>query len=278
MTAWRALVAGTAGLVACGCSLLVATDGLSSSSTADAGSITTTDGGVDASRNEGGVDAGPDADSGPPPPFCASRLPQPTFCADFDTGMLAPTFGVTGSPTLDTTLFTSPSRSLAGLIEPGANQRSSSVSHGFGMTPTAIDVAFQARLDEYDPNHGVEMASFQMSRSGGGGCNVGVAVRDGTWVIDQYCDNAAGATLVNVTDASDIAPAVAGWNKVAFTVSFVAPRVISMTIDGQKALDAIPLDPGLTTGNGTITVGLVYVQISAGRARAHVDDLTVDLR
>lgn len=126
MTAWRALVAGMAGLVTCGCSLLVATDGLSSSSTADAGPVTT-DGGADASRNESGLDAAADGDSGPPLPFCASRSPQPTF-------------------------------------------------------------------------------------------------------------------------------------------------------DGRRALDGFPLEPALVAGRGAIEIGLVYVQVAAGRARAHIDDLTVDLR
>lgn len=268
-----------AGLVACGCSLLVATDGLTtSSSTADAGPVTT-DGGADASRNEGGPDAAPDGDSGPPPPFCASRSPQPTFCADFDTGTLSPpTFEVAGAPTLDTALFTSPSRSLACVIESGATERYCSVSHDFGTTPSSVAVAFQARLDELDPSRGVEMATFRMEKVGGGSCNVGAAVRDGQWVFDQYCENGGGAALLNKTTQSTIVAAVAGWNSVSFTVSFVAPRVLSMTIDGKRAIDGIPLDPAMVAGRGAIKIGLVYVQVAAGRARAHIDDLTVDLR
>jgi len=277
MSEWRALVAGVAALLVGGCSLLVSTDGLSSPA-ADAGPIG--DGGIDATGAEGGVDAAADADAGPPPPFCASRSPTPTFCADFDTGTLTQqTFEVAGTPTLDTTQFKSPSRSLACVIESGATIRFCSVSHGFGTTPSSVAVAFQARLDEFDPKHGVEMATFRMARAGGGSCNVGAAIRDGEWVFDQYCESGGGgAALLNVTTRSNIAAAVAGWNNVAFTVSFVAPRLLSMTIDGQKALDAIPLDPAMAAGSGTIKVGLVYVQVAAGRARAHIDDLTVDLR
>ncbi len=265
------MVAAAIAIAGAGCSLLVSTDGLSSSTpAADAG--LPVEGGTDGSPR----DAASDAEAGLPPPFCASLVPKPTLCADFDTGNLETLFRAAGEPALDTAVATSAPRSLLGIVEQGASRRYSSVNRDFNMTPASFDVSFQAYLDEYDATNDVELVTV-FFRKPSSTCNIGVAVRRGKWTIDEYCE-AGGNPGVNAIHRTDENGVRGKWTKVTFSASLVAPRVYSMSVDGRKTFDARPLDPGLEVAPVTVAAGVNYVQVGGGRAKLHMDDLTVDLR
>lgn len=146
MSRWRALSFGLATAMT-GCSFLVSTDGLSGTVifvVGDGGGTDAAGGAVEASGSDANADGATDAaDAGPPPPFCASMKTQPVLCADFDNDALTDYGDIQGAPpTLDTTQFTSPARSMLTVVEADASNRYSKIAHAYQATPTSLQAAF----------------------------------------------------------------------------------------------------------------------------------------
>ena len=282
MSRWRALsVAAAAAL--CGCSLIVATDGLSDGAGGalgdradggDGGSPATGDGSTmtDAGAESGGEDAASDAGT---PPFCASLSPKPRYCADFDKGTIFDYGRLVGTPTLDTGVSKSAPASMLAMVEADATERDSKTYEDFTETPQSFDVAFDILVEEYDGAHDVELGNVVLSQPSNKSCILGVAVRGGQWCFDESCGNGSSYT-VNLDHRSSISLQRSQWVHVAFSASFVS-QTFSVTVDGQSAFADVPLQAGVATGTASLAMGINYLQTAAtSRAKLHVDNVTFD--
>ena len=266
----------TACALLAGCSLFVSSDGFSNGGRASDGGPTTPVNEGGAPPSDGGTLAPTDGTT-PLQPFCASLSPKPTLCADFDNNALPESvFTLNGAPKIDSTIASSPPKSLIGIVETGASIRYCSVTRAFDTIPTKAKVSFKAYLDQYDASNDVELVNLAFDGDLGI-CNLVASVRTGSWTLDEYCEK-GGETLTNVSHRTSRAGSLGRWTKIAFEVSFTSPKVFSLTIDDLTSFDATPSAPGFFGGLPTITAGVNYVHTAGTRAQIHVDDLTVDLQ
>lgn len=265
-----AVAAGAAGA---GCSLVVSTDGLSGVPTSAA-----TDGGTDspteASVTDAGAEAGGDAAVGP---YCASLVPKPKFCADFDMGSLADLGDPVGTVAIDSSLSRSPARSLSCEVLTGAGTRGALVAHPFGDVPSSYDISFDAYFDSYDPTHDVELNTVTLRSTPDSTCRTDVSVRDGLWTVDESCES-GGAQTFGVSHKSTLVMQLGRWAHVDASVSFAPTRTLSLAVDGQVLLAGVALRPELTAADLTLQVGIVYVQTGATTAKVHLDNVRFDYR
>jgi hypothetical protein len=277
MFPWRAVLLGATATLA-GCSFLVSTDGLSGTVVIIAGGD---GGGTDAAgAGEGGgadatADAGTDGDAGPPPPFCASLTAQPVLCADFDNDALTNYGDIQGAPpTLDTTLFTSPARSMLAVVESDATNRYSKIAHAYQPTPTSLQGTFSVYVDEYDVSHDVELVAVQLVPSATKSCILTVAVRMNEWSLDESCD-VSGTSVLSMSHRSSIFMKKGRWMRVSFGADFSA-RTLSLTIDDQRPFAGLAMQDALANGPSVFAMGIAYLQLNATRAKVRFDDVVYD--
>lgn len=275
MSAWRALVLlalAPASAVA-GCSLLVATDGLTGAAVTpgnDGGGPETS------TAAEAGTDAAADAaEAGAPPFSCDSLVPKPKLCADFDTGSLTDVGRNSGAaPVLDSSISQSPARAMLATVEATATERFSKVVHDFTDTPTSFVTSFDVYFDEYDTTHDVELVTVQLRRTGTNSCIVNVAVRLNAWTLDETCE---GAPALAVAHRSALFMKLSRWTHIEFSTDFSA-RTFSLVIDGDKTFANVPIQPGLATGLPTLGIGIAYLQTNATRSKARFDNVVFDYK
>lgn len=280
MFPWRAVLLGATSAVV-GCSFLVSTDGLSGSIVLIGGGD---GGGTDATAtSEAGIsDASADtatdgADAAPPPPFCASLMPQPVLCADFDNRELTDYGDIQGTPPmLDTTLFTSPTRSMLAVVELDATNRSSRIAHAYPTTPTWLEVSFSAYVDEYDATRDVELMSVRLEASATKLCVLTASVRTNQWTLDETC-YVSGTSVLVMIHRSPIVMQKGRWTRVSLSADFNA-RTLSMTVDGQKPFAGLDMQTQLSSGSTTFAMGIGYLQVTSTRAKVRFDDVVYDFR
>jgi hypothetical protein len=280
MFPWRAVLLGATSAVV-GCSFLVSTDGLSGTVVILGGGD---GGGTDATAtSEAGIsDASADtasdgADAAPPPPFCASLMPQPVLCADFDNGLLTDYGDIQGAPpTLDTTLWTSPARSMLSVVEAPAANRSSKVTHAYLTTATSLQVSFSIYVDEYDEAHDVELVAVQLRPSGTEECIVTASVRTSAWTLDESC-YASSSSVLSMIHRSSVLVKKGRWTRVSFSADFGA-RTLAMTVDDQKAFVGLAMQPLLSNGPSVFAMGIGYLQTASTRAKVRFDDVIYDFQ
>jgi hypothetical protein len=255
-----------------GCSLVVSTDGLSGAapSAADGGADSPTE----AIAAEAGSEAGADAAAGP---YCASLVPRPKFCVDFDTGSLADLGETQGTVALDSSLSRSPARSLSCEVLTGATNRGALFTHPFGEVPSSYDLSFDAWVDSYDATHDVELNTMTLRNGTDSTCRTDVSIRDGLWTVDESCES-GGAETFGVSHKSTLAMQLGRWAHVDASVSFAPTRTLSLAVDGQVLLAAVPLGAAVTTGELTLQVGIIYAQTGATTAKVHLDNVRFDFR
>jgi hypothetical protein len=270
----RTFVTGVAiAIAAAGCSLLVSTSGLS-------GAAEASDAGVaDARAGESGppLDSGIDADAAPGP-YCASLVPKPKFCADFDDGAIAEYGQSNGAVSLDTLQSKSAPASLLATVEANATERYGQLVRSFqNDTPSSVDLSFDAYVDEYDATHDVELMTVRFVRPAQKVCLINVAIRRNAWTFDETCDDGSTAPLA-LAHASSILLKQSRWTHVEVSASFVAPRTFSLSVDGVMTFSGVPLAPALTTGAVQLIMGITYLQAQSTRAKVHTDNVRLDYR
>ena len=284
--AGRVLLAAVAAVAAvtAGCSLLVATDDLTSPNVSDGGSdaidarsadaSSPTDGGTIDAALDGPIEGGTDAAVGP---YCASLAKVPKRCFDFDTGTLSDFGAAVGSPMLDTAQAKSPPRSLLVKVDgnaPGA--RTNEVEHQFADTPTAYDGSFEVFVDSYDATHAVELVTVILAADANHSCQTDVSIRGGVWTFDESC-TANGGPSMGAGHQSMVAAAVGRWVHVDYAVSFAPTRTFSFSVDGAPLFSATPLIPQLTSGVAILLVGIAYLEVGAtSPATVHIDNVRFD--
>ena len=248
-----------------GCSILVSTEGLSGTLVVIGGE----GGGADADQ-----DAGHDAEAGPPPPFCASLVPLPVLCADFDKDALTAYGEIQGNPPmLDTTLFTSPARSMLAVVEPDATNRSSRVVQTSPTTPTSLQVSFSVYVEEYDVSFDVELMSVRLLVDATKSCTLVASIRTNQWTLDEIC-YISGAPVA-VLHRSPIVLKKGRWTRVWWAADFGA-RTLSLTVDDQKPFVGLVMQGALASGPTAFGMGIGYLQVNATRVKAHFDDVVYD--
>jgi hypothetical protein len=68
------------------------------------------------------------------------------------------------------------------------------------------------------------------------------------------------------------------WVHVDASVTLGATPTFSLSVDGQPLFSAAPLNAGMTTGDVTLQVGIVYTQLNATTAKLHFDNVRFDYR
>ncbi|MDB5218229.1 MAG: hypothetical protein JWO86_6156, partial [Myxococcaceae bacterium] len=151
------------------CSLLVATDGLTGGGGNDAALDTESEETDGATSDRGDGRAGTDAvlDEGTSPSFCASLMPAPVYCVDFDDGRDLGVFGVlsTPPPSRDSTRGLSGAASmLVQLPATGDGQFSIvTVSKDFNQAPFRnFSIAMSLHLDDPTSATYTEFTAFKI--------------------------------------------------------------------------------------------------------------------
>ncbi len=283
---WRGLVFSAMAVVAGGCSLLVGTDGLTSSTVDDAGpgDAGPNDAPSDTVVAESAADAVADApiDAGvdaAPVPFCASLVPAPKYCADFDTGMPTDYGRVVGAVTFDTGEAKSPPRSLLATVAAtaAAGDRSCEIAHGFADTPSAYEGGFDVLVDALDTAHDVELITVYLTQGPDQSCVTDVSIRGGFWTFDESCSE-GGVQGLGKSHVSPKHVVLGSWIHVDYAVSFPA-ATFSLSVAGEVLFAAAPIDPALLTGKVDLFMGITYLSTPAtSTATVHVDNVRFDYK
>ena len=227
-------------------------------------------------------DAGPDvADArqdviAPPGGYCASLVPKPKFCDDFDDGDLTndwdqPT-AVGGSlMALDEASYTSPPASFVvqtqnltvatsgnALLRKTVFGAVAHVKLSFSMlTPT---VTFTKGI--------ISIATLDVSTNH----FFTLSLRDQDAVPAASLEEYVGATMTR--HVLTRLPPAGVWTRITIDLDFTAGKA-NVTFDALKALDAEPIMPVPGT-EATIRVGGVYIEGPADPFKASFDDVVVD--
>lgn len=272
------VVVGMALASGAGCTLLTSTDGLSGTETVPDGGAA--DSASDAAATETGpvADAGADSDADAAVgPYCASLSPPPKFCADFDMGVLTDYGSPSNGATFDSAVFKSPSRSLLCTVSGGAVDRYSQLDKAFGESPSSYEVSFDIFVDTYDASRDVELVGVHLSQGGGATCDTKLSIRGSVWHFDESCETASASVFALSHDAK-VTAAIGRWVHVDYAVSLVAPRALSLAIDGAKAIDALTPNAALSTGSARLIMGISYLQQNATGSKVHLDNVRFDFK
>jgi hypothetical protein len=270
----------TAPALIAGCSLLVSTDGLVGTSAevaAEAGDARAVLDARDSAPPSDGASPDGDGDGAIAKPFCASQSPKPMFCADFDTGVLSDFKNLSGTVSLESSVSSSPPRSMLAVVQGSSAERNAAINQGFPGIPASYETSFDVYVTEYDAGHDVELVVVRLESSGSANCTPGVSIRNSVWTFDEYCVQNDTA-VVSVVHPTTVTVAVARWVHISASVTFSPARTYSLSIDEQKIFDARPLTAGLVSGSVSLHAGISYLQGSAGTARIHFDNIRFDFR
>jgi hypothetical protein len=228
---------------------------------------------------DGGADAPTDrVDGSSGSGFCASLVPAPKFCDDFDDGNAtddwdqATVLAGQSEITLDTTTSTSAPASLHGVVNavPVTEGGFASVRSTVTGTPTHVTFALSVRpKTSAITKGGIAIADLDLSLN---------------HVLTLYLrddDPAGQKPSLKEIDGSTITyhplpkvPPADVWTRIAFDVD-AATGKLTLTYGTEKILDAITIGAGATK-DPTFRVGAVYVIGPTDPFEIHVDDVVVD--
>jgi hypothetical protein len=318
MRSLRVLVPAAAIVLGSACDFVTSLDGLSGGASPDAGGSIAPDGAPDGATQAGDARNDPDArslgdgpagDSSPPvdsatdssaagdasndapTTFCATRQPQPLFCADFDEGVLAQGWSyvhtVGGSLALDTSDFTSPPAAMiaqSGIITmPNATVDVAAYrSFTLGGQTFTGTVEADLRVDKTDAAGGVAVLAQIGLADGGGGGDYFLQLVTGSnggaplscSVNEIYFSAGMSSTPVRHPVAQTIA--LRTWTHIALSVT--APfaggaGTATLSINGAQVGTAGITVP-VRNFAPTIGVGLLYVLTPSNGWSAIFDDVT----
>jgi len=257
-----------------GCALVVGFPDRTMGSTEGAGGATASSSGGPGSASSGGEgghggaattvtsSAASSSSSGGPATYCQALSPQPVFCDDFETRPLVPTWiqqdFANGSAELSIEQATPfPGHSFRAWYMAGglASDNLGHISKAFPPGYASMHVAFDVFINQY------------------------AAAPELTYIAEIDLDNGYGALLYAVPGAATIQqrspmPPVLGneinsnkdlglqtWTHVDITLSLVtsSPPILTLTIDGTKAIGKGDLKGAWAPGVPTIRLGDVVV-------------------
>lgn len=268
------------------CSLILDANGLSGKDAGDATDASDVQTPMDVSTtdvNDAAIlDASDVMDAGVQP-FCASLMPKPKLCEDFDSNNpfdfqfssknVSPT-AMLGS---DTNAFVSSPNSLSARLAMVVDAGSSSVaymSRNFVGTASKITYAFDLRVD-------------QIVAGGKSGVLGGFLIDPGSpsehdltmYVTDTYASLEEVFKVNNVYQYVDhklaIAPKLGAWTRIVISADLVA-RTVDVTVGGMPALAMKSLDNTWNAGAPTFNVGFTYASGQAMPWAAHYDNVVID--
>ncbi len=290
---WRALLlpAGLGPML--GCASLQGLSGGSPEGGADAGIEARADAGdaaLDVPGDTASARDGAEAGDAAAASFCASLVPQPSFCDDFDEGrMLADDWTkLEIFPPNAGTLSTDPSASfsapasLAASVGPGTSSSAGLIAYVQRVLATPATsrahLQYEIHLDSADMNESVEVSQLAF----GGGTGIG------PYIIDLFF-GPSGAVLQEEipTDGPTtfrqyplaVQPGMGTWSLVDLVVDF-ANVTMTVTVDGAPAVQRA-LDPGYQTGSVSLNLGTGYYSsgfVPVARGAAHLDNVVLDVR
>lgn len=276
-------------MVACGaCSLLTSLDGLSGGADAS-----------DASSNPG--EGGPLADSATDSlatgdtgqadaaaaRFCASLAPQPTYCDDFDDGVVTGngwTTNVTASAasvSLVTADASSPPNALRCVVNPlgiDGGSGHASLRRAIAGPVTRIRKGFDIRVSSIA---GTMEATEISTKAAGSSTNyyVGIAISSSlTLTVYSEHDPIDGGSFYHNEFLASGGLVLNQWARLVLDLNLAAvPPTVSLTVNGVVALPPTVLDDGILPGAMLIGAGLTYVYNPPMTFVVDVDNLVVDI-
>jgi hypothetical protein len=273
-----------------GCSLLVSTDELSGGEASAASEV---DASTDAPRPAAEWDAttapdGSDAEAGPPPPFCASQDPRPTFCNDFDV-LKAPadgwTFVSTYGPDVivehDRTLFVSSPASVrlgTGAGVPGTQDGYvSRLAYRAPAAGTSIRVELKLRIEAIDPNHQPHLLWL----SWGPDAFIMLRASQTAASLQQQLRRSGGELETYQTPLAKLVP-LETWVRFELLVGFnpTGEGTVQVNMNGQPAIPTTALDPQFaSTDIPQLSIGPAsYTSATIEPSDVRYDDVLFDVR
>ena len=276
------------GIATTRCSLTTSLDGLAGAEVADAGDAAfdapIIEGGPSPDSSvEGGADGSVDGGDGGAR-FCASLVPAPMFCDDFDVEDSFARWGgmrlnAGGSVAYDQGASRSAPNSLLTIAPPNAS------AHGVGALQLSsasavhrVRYAFDMRIDARDPQSAYAEASY--IRFGG-------ATGLYAFYMRLYGDLSSGTTFtteaylpdggIPAHDMNVAAATFVDWMRVVVDLDLRTAPHVSITIDGALVRD-MPLEPSLyPPALATVETGIGYGGTpSSGPWKLRYDNVTVD--
>jgi hypothetical protein len=263
-------------LILGGCLWVRDVDGLASDNGKDALDSGSSDGDT---TGEGGADAGDDgalgADGeGGATGFCASLVPAPVFCDDFDGPPLttkwptvtAPAGAVVATQTL---AFVSPPRGL-GINTSGAN--AAFVSRSFPGSFGSVHLAFDVLVAQGSSTENTYVATLEVGNNA-----VALYASFDVSLLRLQERIANGGSPPTVVDHSAQPPLGKGkWRHVVIDLALTggSPKV-TMQVEGATMIANEALDPSWQPGEATLSVGPTYLQVSDPRA-LQFDNVVLD--
>lgn len=174
-------------------------------------------------------------------PFCASRLPAPPLCVDFDDDP-APDLPSLGAIVqngaelqLATTVALSPPRSLlAGTTGVGGD---AFVTHPLGTSPERVALSSSVLLSAWT-SAGATLLRIDLASADGGAATCSVRLVGGaTWSIAQACE---GVPEV-VTDTGRPVE-TRTWRRLALSLALAPAKTVALDVDGVRVIEAPALD------------------------------------
>ena len=228
------------------------------------------------------LDAGPDvADAKPdvvvpPAHFCAGQAPVPKFCDDFDDGDLTNNWTQFAAQPgsvfeLDSTTSTSAPASFHLVAMPEMAAASNNVllrTTMFGLVRHAR-LAFATLLPSVTFTKGViAIARFHITLNDS--YTLYLRGPDSAGNIATLEETTMGVTTEHMLTRL---PPAAAWTRVAIDLDLMGGKA-TVTFDGQKALDAVPITV-IAGSEATVRIGAI-VDGPSDTFEAHFDDVIVD--
>jgi hypothetical protein len=275
------------------CSLTTSLDGISSG--APTPLATPEGGGVDAGGSpeasaaldgSTGLDAAGGIDAGPPGPFCASIVPKPTFCDDFERTSLIGAWenrslSGGGSVTLAPSTRTPTGQELITKIPvfPAGSVSVASLDRNF-VSAQRVTLSYALRIEAAPGQGSQQVMLVAVTPPGASGdffhtylfvTSAGVMLVEETFPGGS---NAGGSFVPNTLSV----PIVFGtWQRIDMTLTLVAPARLVLAVDGKTAFDGAAV-PFYRPGVVAVGAGIHYTDTPSGPLALHVDDLYLDLK
>lgn len=284
MRSGGAIVITPAALALGGCALFVSLDGFSEGEEETASAL---DAGGDGSDVEAGGDGGPSAATG----FCASLVPPPTFCNDFDHGR-GEAFGwtkvETDLPAATALVDTSDSVSAPGSMlfsVPPSTLSGGALRHhrrrDTGLTPSQeVRAAYKLRVEATDKSRNIRASTLTFESSAGRDYFYINVTDQVVRLQEQFYRAGAADADPSVTTLLSSSFAPGAWHRIELRVT-VEPPAIVVAIDGADAMTprsvvAERLAAQVAFSISTTSYSSQSTSIEATRYR--FDDFVIDVR
>ena len=258
------------------CSVVTSFDGL----TGDGGTCATCGARSDAGPDADSADSAKDTDvafDATPKPFCASLVPQPKLCADFDVGLFSDQFSIvetTPGATLksDSAAFRSPKNAFVASLPAGGTDDHAAMTRAFAGTVTTLSYAVDMRVESWTTGKSGVVAVLVLNEGTASQHTMSFYLTDTFAALEE----AFGSPAVIVDHMLSVHPQLLGvWTRVQFDVD-LANHTCSASLDGVPALASTPIDATWASGTLRAHLGLTFVSGQASPWTVRYDNVVVD--